>query len=378
MLEAIVAVLVVLVAYVGWLAIDIVRAAQEYGRTRERLIEKFGLQEPLVFEPPVGYDQAKQDRFNELAPLFTNLPPAILTRPNEFLATLEKSKVAALVLAAKQISHREAIDFSPIPTKLPVSTTGIRPTYVLLYDFSLGHADSIESLRDAVLQTASDFYRPLGFFQIRKYGSIMHICRAINRCLSTTAIAEPLTELEEIVDSIYPVDRWDVRLLAEASEALRMAEESPDPSFQKFYRISNTKSLSSLPLMLPFFFGETALKAYATDHFQKLLTARELLQGQVLTIETRQLFGHVFGPNKYRGRALLDSAMENFNVAIDGVYVSALAELAIAKELVAIRRRYAVSQSLPDSYYVPHGIRYERTRDGFRISCEAVRYSVKV
>jgi hypothetical protein len=235
MLEAIVAILVVLVAYVGWLAIDIVRATKEYDQTRERLIEKFGLQEPLVFEPPVGYDQAKQDRFNELAPLFTNLPPAILTRPNEFLATLEKSKVAALVLAAKQISHRDAIDFSPIPTKLPVSTTGIRPTYVLLYDFSLGHADSIESLRNAVLQTASDLYRPLGFFQIRKYGSIMHICRAINRCLSTTAIAEPLTVLEEIVDSIYPVDRWDVRLLAEASEALRMAEESPDPSFQKFY-----------------------------------------------------------------------------------------------------------------------------------------------
>lgn len=378
MLGAVVAIVVVLVAYVGWLAIDIVRAAKEYDQTRERLIRTFGLQKPLVFEQPLGYDPAKQDRFDELAPLFLSLPQTFLVKPNEHLANVENSRVATLVLAAKEISHRKAIDFRPVPKSLPLVTIGIRPVLVLLFDFSLGHANSIESLRDALLQTASDLYRPIGSFQLRKYGSVMRICKEINRSLTTTPIGQPLPEIEEVVDSIVLQDSWDTWLRAEASEVLAESEEPVQPSVRAFYQVGNTKSLSSLPLLLPFFFGDTAIKAYSVDHFDRLMIAREKLNGQAVTISSKYEFGRIFAPSKYRGRALIGAAMENFSAAIEAVYVSALAELAIAKQLVALRRQYVASRTLPNSYYEPNGIRFERIRSGFRISCETVRYTVKV
>jgi len=378
MLEASVAIVVVLVAYVGWLAIDIVRAAKEYGRTRERLIEKFGLHEPLVFEPPVGYDKVKQDRFDELAPLFLNLPSKIQTQPNECLEGLDASRFKSLLSAAHEIADRQAMNFSSDPNR-PVSVTAtIRAVRVLLFEFSKGGPDSSRCLTSATQFLDSDRSPRILIYQLQKYAQLQVICKALNQKLLSCPSEASLRELEEVIHKIQPRDQWSQWLIAEAHYSLTLEPDLRSKQWRQNLKVSSTGSLYSLLFQIPFFTSETAMRAYNALQFSEYGLVFARFQNQTVTLKSFDEYRILTSQGQYRGRAILESALSKRGEASLYIFSLALAEFEIAKKLVEIWRGYQTSHSVPNSFNEPDGVRFERTKSGFEISCEGVRYAVKI
>lgn len=378
MLEAIVAILVVLVAYVGWLAIDIVRASKEYDQTRERLIEKFGLQEPLAFEPPVGYDQAKQDRFNGLAPLFLNLPSKIQTQPDECLEALDASRLKSLLSAAHEIADRQAINFSPDPKRLVSVTATIRSLRVLLFEFSKGGTDSSRCLTLAAQYLDADRSPPLLIYQLQKYSQVQVLCKTLNQKLLSCPSEASLRELEEVIHKIQPRDQWSQWLIAEAHYSLTLEPDLRSKQWKQNLKVSSTGSLYSLLFQIPFFTSETAMRAYNALQFSEYGLVFARFQNQTVTLKSFDEYRILTSQRQYRGRAVLENALSKRGETSLYIFSLALAEFEIAKKLVEIWRGYQTSHSVPNSFNEPDGVRFERTKSGFEISCEGVRYAVKV